>query len=189
MVPRLENQVFILTSYPDGQPARTDIKVRADGNLEQKVTTDDGGIAVIRLLSTAAGGNQTLKIDAADRDGNHAVSSVTVQSRGGADQILLRTERAVYRAGDRMDFRIFSTKERSTAYVDVVKDGQTVLTRDVDIVNGQAELTLTATPDLAGTLDCDAYLFGGDARPVADHRLIFVQPADELRVEATEIGR
>src|ERR1019366_6885098 len=64
MVPRLENQVFILTSYPDGQPARTDIKVRADGNLEQKVTTDDGGIAVIRLLSTAAGGNQTLKIDA-----------------------------------------------------------------------------------------------------------------------------
>jgi uncharacterized protein YfaS (alpha-2-macroglobulin family) len=183
LAPHLENQVFILTSYPDGQPAKTDIKVQAAGNAEQKVTTDDGGVAVIRLRPGT--GSQTLEIDAADRDGNHAVSSVTVQSRTGADQILLRTERAVYRAGDRMDFRIFSTKERSTAYVDVVKDGQTVLTRDVDIVNGQAELTLTATPDLAGTLDCDAYLFGGDARPVADHRLVFVQPADELKVEAT----
>jgi uncharacterized protein YfaS (alpha-2-macroglobulin family) len=183
LVLHLENQVFILTSYPDGQPARTDIKVQADGNPEQKATTDEGGVAVIRLRPGA--GNQTLDIDAADRDGNHAVSSVTVQSRAGADQILLRTERAVYRAGDRMDFRIFSTKERGTAYVDVVKDGQTVLTRDVDIVGGQAELTLTATPDLAGTLDCDAYLFGGDARPVADHRLVFVQPADELKVEAT----
>ncbi len=185
MVPRVENQVFILTSYPDGQPARTDIKVQAAGSPDQKVTTDDGGVAVIRLLPTAAGGNQTLEIEAADREGNHAVSSVTVQSRGGADQILLRTERAVYRAGDRMDFRVFSTRERGTAYVDVVKEGQTVLTRDVDIVNGQAELTLTATPDLAGALDCDAYLFGGDARPVADHRLVFVQPADELKVEAT----
>jgi hypothetical protein len=183
MVPNLENEVFILTSYPDGQPAKTDIKVQASGNPEQKVTTDDGGVAVIRLRT--AGGNQTLEIDAADREGNHAVSSVTVQSRAGAGQILLRTERAVYRAGDRMDFRVFSTRERGTAYIDVVKDGQTVLTRDVDIVNGQAELTLTATPDLAGTLDCDAYLFGGDARPVADHRLVFVQPADELKVEAT----
>jgi hypothetical protein len=183
LVPHLENQVFILTSYPDGQPAKTDIKVQAAGNPDQKLTTDDGGVAVIRLRS--AGGNQTLQIDAADREGNHAASSVTMESRGGADQILLRTERAVYRPGDRIDFRVFSTRERGTAYLDVVKDGQTVLTRDVDIVNGQAELTLTATPELAGTLDCDAYLFGGDSRPVADHRLIFVQPADELKVEAT----
>jgi hypothetical protein len=183
MIPNLENQVFILTSYPDGQPAKTDIKVQAAGNPEQKVTTDAGGVAMIRLRT--AGGNQTLEIDATDREGNHAASSLTLQSRAGGDQILLRTERAVYRAGDRMEFHVFSTKERSTAYVDVVKDGQTVLTRDVDIVNGQAELTLTATPDLAGTLDCDAYLFGGDARPVADHRLVFVQPSDELKVEAT----
>src|SRR5271157_1704755 len=183
MVPNLENEVFILTSYPDGLPAKTDIKVRADGNPEQKATTDDGGVAVIRLRTT--GRNQMLEIDDADREGNRAASSLTLQSRGGADQILLRTERAVYRSGDRMDVHVFSTKERGTAYVDVVKDGQTVLTRDVDIVNGQAELALTATPDLAGTLDCDAYLFGGDARPIADHRLVFVQPADELKVEAT----
>jgi len=30
----------------------------------------------------------------------------------------------------------------------------------VDLVNGQAELTLTATPELAGTLDLNAYMFG-----------------------------
>src|SRR5439155_26553638 len=49
----------------------------------------------------------------------------------------------------------------------------------------QAELTFTATAGLAGTLDCNAYLFGKDARPVGDHRLLFVQPADELKIEAT----
>jgi uncharacterized protein YfaS (alpha-2-macroglobulin family) len=36
---------------------------------------------------------------------------------------------------------------------------------------------------MAGTVDLSAYLFGRDARPVGDHRLIFVQPADELRIE------
>ena len=58
-----------------------------------------------------------------------------------------------------------------------------MLTRDLDIENGQAELTLTATPELAGTVDINAYLFGRDARPVGDHRLIFVQPAEELKIE------
>jgi len=66
-----------------------------------------------------------------------------------------------------------------------VKEGQTILTRDLDIENGQAELTLAATPELAGTVDFNAYLFGRDARPVGDHRLVFVQPADELKIEAT----
>ena len=79
---------------------------------------------------------------------------------------------------------VFSTKQRGTAYIDIVKEGQTVLTRDLDIVDGHAELSLAATPELAGTVDFNAYLFGRDARPVGDHRLVFVQPADELKIEA-----
>ena len=38
---------------------------------------------------------------------------------------------------------------------------------------------------MAGTLDIDAYLFGRDAQPVADHRLLFIQPADGLKIETT----
>ena len=60
-----------------------------------------------------------------------------------------------------------------------------MLTRDLEIENGEADLTLTATPGMAGVVDFNAYLFGRDARPVGDHRLVFVQPADELKVEAT----
>ena len=58
--------------------------------------------------------------------------------------------------------------------MDIVKEGQTVLTRDLDLENGQAELSLTATPEMAGTVDMSAYLFGRDARPVGDYRLLFV---------------
>jgi len=183
MVQRLENQVFLLTSYPDGKPAAAAVTIHAPGNTDQKVRTDAGGVAVVRLMAWA--GSEQLRVDATDAEGNHVSSSVPLELRQGADQILLRADHAVYRAGDRIQLHIFSTKAAGSAYVDIVKEGQTVLTRDLDIVNGQAEFSLTATSDLAGTLDCNAYLFGRDARPAGDHRLLFVQPADELKIETT----
>jgi hypothetical protein len=182
LVPNLENQVFVITSYADGTPAKTELTVRSRGNSEQHVNTDEGGVAVIPIRADAA--QESLDIEAADKEGNHASNKVQLQTRAGEDQILLRTERAVYHAGDRIQLKVFSTKQRGAAYVDVVKEGQTVVTRDLEIENGQAELALTATPEMAGTVDFNAYLFGRDARPVGDHRLVFVQPADELKIEA-----
>ncbi|MGA2856242.1 MAG: MG2 domain-containing protein [Candidatus Sulfotelmatobacter sp.] len=183
LIPNLENEVFVLTSYPDGTPARTELKVHASGGVDQRASTDEGGVAEVRI--SAGDKAATLDIEARDTEGNVANSTVQLQTRTGEDQILLRTERAVYRAGDRIQLKIFSTKERGTAYVDVVKEGQTILTRDLDLEDGHAELTLAATPQMAGTLDLNAYLFGRDARPVGDHRLVFVQPADELKIETT----
>jgi uncharacterized protein YfaS (alpha-2-macroglobulin family) len=187
LIPGLENQIFLLTSYPDGTPARTDLTIRAADNVEQRAATDDGGVAVIRIKAGA--GTQALTVEATDKEGNHVSSSVPLQTRGGQDQILLRTERVVYRAGEAIELKVFSTVRRGTAYVDIVKEGQTVLTRDLDIENGEAQLTLAAMPELAGTVDFNAYLFGRDARPVADHRLVFVQPADELKIEASANAR
>ncbi|HEV2964795.1 MAG TPA: MG2 domain-containing protein [Candidatus Angelobacter sp.] len=181
LVPNLENQIFVLTSYPDGTPASTNLKVHAAGNSGQNASSDDGGVAVVRI--NAGAGTQTLEVEATDKQGNHASGKIDLQSRDGLDQILLRTERAVYCTGERIQLHIFSTQKRGTAYLDIVKEGQTVLTRDLDIENGQAELSLTATPEMAGTVDFNAYLFSRDARPVGDHRLVFVQPADELKIE------
>src|SRR5579862_4484746 len=181
LVPNLENQVFILTSYPDGTAAKTDLIVHADGKVVQHLTTDGGGIAIAHIKAGA--GKESLKIEAADQEGNHASSQIQLESRGGDEQILLRTDRAMYRAGDPIQLKVFSTKLSGAAYVDIVKEGQTVLTRDLDLENGQAELLLTAPPNLAGTVDINAYLFGRDARPVGDHRLIFVQPAEDLKIE------
>ena len=181
LVPNLENQVFVLASYPDGTPAKADFVFLDAVNGDQHVATDDGGVAVTHFKPGT--GSETLEIEATDQEGNHASSKVQLQTREGEDQILLRTERAVYRDGDRIQLKVFSTKARGAAYVDIVKEGQTVLTRDLELENGHAELALTATPEMAGTVDLSAYLFGRDARPVGDHRLIFVQPADELKIE------
>ena len=183
LVPNLENQVYLLASYPDGTPATAALTVAVPNARDQHVTTDSSGVAVIRL--NPGSGLDSLRIEADDHHGNRVTATAPLQTRSGDDQILLRTNRARLKAGDRLQLTVLSTRAHGTAYVDVVKSGQTILTRDLDLKNGHADLDLLVTPQMAGTLDLDAYLFGQNAQPVADHRLVFVQPADELKIETT----
>jgi uncharacterized protein YfaS (alpha-2-macroglobulin family) len=183
LAPNLENQVYLLASYPDGSAVQADLVVRGNGGWQQRVSTDDGGVAILQMRATSA--TENLRIEAKGKDGETVSTTVPLQSRAGDDQVLLRTDRAVYRMGDAIHLKLLATKPRGTAYIDVVKEGQTILTRDVDISEGAAELTLAATPDLTGTVDVNAYVFGQNAQPIADHRLIFVQPAEELKIETS----
>lgn len=183
LVPGIENQVYVLTSYPDGSPAKTDLRVRAEGTPDTKTSTDASGVAVVQLKPS--GGRETLRIDADDHRGNRVSINLPLESRSGDDQLLLRASRAVYKPGDRMDLSVFSTRQRGAAYIDLIRDGQTILTRDVDLVNGQADLSVSLTQAMSGTLSVDAYIFGSNAAAVSDHRLVFVEPADDLHIEAT----
>jgi hypothetical protein len=197
LAPEVENEIFLVASYPDGTPARATLTVHAPSNLahipligekpakDQQLETDVSGVAVFRMRPEHGldRGNPTLRIEADDHHGNHAQSAVPLQMRGGNDQILLHTNQAIFKAGDSIKLRVLSTRARGAAYLDIIKNGQTILTRDLDLENGQAELTMAATPEMAGTLDVDAYLIGRDALPVADHRLVFVQPAEELKID------
>ena len=87
LTPGLENQVFILTSYPDGTPAQAELHVHAPGNADQTASTDKGGIAIVSLRG---GGDTTLEVEAKDHDGNQASSSIPLQSRSGSDHLVAR---------------------------------------------------------------------------------------------------
>lgn len=184
LVPGMENQVFVLASYPDGTPAQSELALRFGAQPTQHIATDKGGIAILRVTPTA-NGDRSLHIEADDRHGSRATNTVDLQTRYGDDQILLRLPHAVYKPGDNLNLTVFSTRQHGTAYIDLVKDGQTILTRDVEIANGRAELSVRATPQMAGTLSVTAYVLGRDAQTVEDHRMLFVQPADELHIQAT----
>jgi uncharacterized protein YfaS (alpha-2-macroglobulin family) len=181
LIPGLENQVFLLASYPDGSPVQAELKVRSTTGSDQSIRTDEGGVAVINVRTPQRG--ETLQIEGKDNEGETVSATVSLQLRAGDEQVLLRSERAVYRSGDAIHLKVLTTRKHGTAYVDIVKEGQTIQTRDLDINDGAVDLTLVAGPEMAGTVDINAYVFGQNAQPVADHRLIFVQPADELKIE------
>ena len=181
LVRGLENEVFVLASYPDGTPAKANLEVHT-GAARQRVNTDEAGIATIQIPGNDA--NSVLRIDADDRKGSRASETVTLETRSGEDQVLLRTAHAVVKPGDRMEIAVLSTRRSGAAYIDLVHDGQTILTRDVDLENGRAETSLIAGPEMSGTLMIDAYVIGQDGREAEDQRLVFVEPAEELRIEA-----
>jgi uncharacterized protein YfaS (alpha-2-macroglobulin family) len=183
LIPGLDNQVFILTSYPDGTPAQTELHVHVPNSPDQTANTDAGGVALVQLRAMLE--KTKITVDAKDTEGNQASVPLDLESQTGSDGIILHTDQALYRAGDRIRVQIMCSRPKGSVYVDVVKDGQTIATHDLDIVDGAAHLDLAATPEMAGTLDLNAYVFGRDGRPAGDHHIVFVQPADELRIEAT----
>ncbi|HVW12162.1 MAG TPA: MG2 domain-containing protein [Bryobacteraceae bacterium] len=181
LAPGLNNQVFLLASYPDGTPAQAQLRISGDGVTGETVTSDKSGVAVIQVPGTTA----NLHVDVNDSEGNRASLPLKLAIRPGAEQVLLRTDHALYRAGDQVRLQVFSTKQRGSAYVDAIRNGQTVGTWDLDIENGRADLAVPVTAAMAGAMDFHAYLFGHDGQPLGDHRIVFVQPADDLRIEAT----
>jgi len=195
LVPGLENQVYLLASYPDGTPAQATLTVHSPEALHhiplvgeksqwpRKVQTDAGGVAVVSFVPTAE--TTALEVDADDTHGNKASATLPLQAADGEDHILLRTDRAIYKVGEPMQLNVLSTSPGGAAYIDVVSNGQTILTRDVDLHNGLASLSLDVTPAMAGTLEVDAYRFGRNAQAIADRRIVFVQPAAGLHIDAT----
>jgi len=182
LVPGLENRLYVLTSYPDGTPAESDIRVEAPGTAVQTSATDQGGIAIVSLPGSAT----NIRVKAKDREGNRGSVRAELESRAtGSGQVLLRAERAVYRAGEPIRLDVLTTRQSGCVYVDVVKDGQTIGTHDLNIANGRAALEVAATPDMTGTVEFHAYLFGSNAAPIGDRRMVFVQPADELRIKTS----
>jgi uncharacterized protein YfaS (alpha-2-macroglobulin family) len=115
--------------------------------------------------------------------------TITLETRAGEDQVLLRTAHAVVKPGDRMEIVVLSTRSSGAAYIDLVHDGQTILTRDVDLENGRAEMNLIAGPEMSGTMAINAYVIGQDGREAEDQRLVFVEPAEELHIEAVADAR
>ena len=182
LVPGIDNQVYLLTSYPDGTPAQTELTLGFRTSA-QKIVTDATGVATITVRPP--NGTQMIEVAADDRHGHRASTTLQLQSRSGEDQLLLRTSHAVVKPGEPLEITVLSTRHQGAAYIDLVRDGQTILTRDVDLVNGRANLSVNVTPAMTGTLAVDAYVFSSNAQAVSDRRLVFVQPADDLHIEAT----
>ncbi len=105
---------------------------------------------------------------------------------GGAsyqtEHILLRTNKPTYKVGDSIDLKIFSTFNTKKVYVDMVKEGKTLLTKSLELKNKQTEYKLPVSSDMGGIVRVAAYTILSDSTIVRDTRLIYVDSADDIEV-------
>jgi hypothetical protein len=179
--PGLPNTIYVVTGYPDGTPAQCRLEVRAAG-AATKLQTDALGIADLAITPT---GPVSLGITADDGKGNTATRDIALGAEGGADAIILRAGEAIARAGDKLDLTVLCTRPTGTIYLDAVRDGQTILTKSLDLFGGKANMSLAMTPDMVGTVELHAYKILPDENIIRDTRLIYVKPADDLKIAIT----
>jgi hypothetical protein len=180
LLPGLENRVFVLTSYPDGTPAETTV---SGSLIPSPLKTDESGVVIIPVR--ADGGMMPVNLKAIDAQGRAGEATVKLEARAQTQSLMLRTNRAVQKVGDTLRLETISTSERGAVYLDVVKDGQTILTRAIETDGGRGHLDIDLTPDMFGAIEVRAYQFTSDADPISDRKLVYVDPADDLHIEVS----
>ncbi len=213
LLPGLENRVYAATLYPDGTPAACTIKVwagrQAQGEPVAEVKTDAGGLAEFAFTPGAASFRQAgvswrnqetlggvvrtrapqtvcdLCANAQDARGNTGRAVHALGSEPAGANLLLRLDQAVYQGGDTLRADLRTTAATPAVYLDVVKDGQTMLTRWLTVKDGKAAYRLDLPAELFGTVEVHAYQVTGTGVIVRDSRVVYVQPKNDLTITVT----
>lgn len=179
--PGLENLLYVLTSYPDGTPAETRLQANFTYN-GQTVSAETGPYGLAAIPVTPNDPYQEVTITATDPQGNSASRTFYFEGEYREEAVLLRPEKPAYRVGDTMNLTLYTSAQSGSVYLDIIREGQTISTRALDITNGRTQVTIDLTPDMYGTLELHAYKILRSGSIVRDTRLVLVDEANDLAV-------
>jgi uncharacterized protein YfaS (alpha-2-macroglobulin family) len=184
--PGVENILYVLTSQPDGTPIETNLLIYFPAQEDEvEVQSDPFGLAAIRLIPETRSLSFTIEATAAN--GTTAHRTFTFEGEEGLEEyILLRPDKPAYRVGETINLTILTSQATGTAYLDIVRQGQTLSTRSVpigkdpEIGSGRAAVAVDLGPDLYGTLELHAYKILSTGIITRDTRLVIVDSAADL---------
>jgi len=189
LVPNVENTVYFVTTYADNRPAETEMRLSVTGAMPAVkpppegvvVKTDEGGFGAFTVIP----GTQKvqLKIEGKDAKGNRFSLTIDLQPKSqGTDSVIVRTNQALYKVGDSVEVSVVSTKKKGTAYIDVIRDNQTILTKTLNLSEGSAATRVDLDENLVGAVGLSTYIISKDGNIVRDRKLFFVDPANDLNL-------
>jgi type II secretory pathway pseudopilin PulG/anti-sigma factor RsiW len=178
LVPWVANTIYLLTLYPDGRPAPTELEV---SGFPDKLRTDDFGVATLKLTPPRDGA-VPLKVRARDADGRSAEREVNLYFNAEGRQYLFRTDKAVYDAGETMHVTVLG--QGGFVYFDLLKDGRTLWTDSVGVTGGRGECSVDLPGDLSGAVELSAYCWHAYHGTQYLSRVLYVRKPRRLDVHA-----
>ncbi len=200
LVAGVPNKVYVLTTAADGRPLSLRIAVTADDKQIQTTTNDlgagvfevtpkNGGIATVRASLPKSVGVRLLlgagfdAVPGLDGEGTMLTRKrVDLSAETLSNDFLLRTDKAVYTAGDVMTVQAIGSGE--VVYVDLLKEGQTILSDTIVMSGGAGACHLQLPLELSGTLELCAYRLDGDA-PIQKARVVYVRAPEDVQITTT----
>ncbi|MCS6976965.1 MAG: MG2 domain-containing protein [Gemmatales bacterium] len=178
LVHGVPNRIYVYATYVQGRPAAgTRLKISDQPN---ELVTNELGMAVFEV--TPQGESVSLTVTAVDRNGLTASRTQVLMCGQVPDRdFVLRTDKAVYTGGETLRLTALGAGVEPV-FVDLIRDGQTVLTTTVEVRDGKGELEVDLPADLFGNVEIVAYRFGTAGLAVRKSRSIFVKQAQELKI-------
>ena len=90
--------------------------------------------------------------------------------------------RAVYDGGQTVHVTAIAGRD-GPVFIDLIRDGQTMLTASVPVIRGRGEYALDLPPELFGTIELSAYRYSQLRLSQIQNRVIYVHPAGSLKID------
>lgn len=179
LVAGVSNRVYLMTRYADGRPAKTRVSI---SGFDREFATSDEGVTVVEFIPK---NKVTWLIKATDEAGLSVREEWNVPFERVTGDFLLRTDQVVCQAGASMQIEVLGGGSEPV-FVDMLKDGQTILTDSVEVDDGRGRYTFDVPPDLSGPVELIAYRYhSSTALPVRKRRVLFVRSASDLKIVST----
>jgi uncharacterized protein YfaS (alpha-2-macroglobulin family) len=183
LVRGVANTVYVLVRKVDGSPV-PGVTVEAVGDgIEAKTRTDKRGAASLSVTPSDMKIGVTIRAVAAGGEVLARRHDDLFCGKVSSD-FLLRSDRAVYRAGGTINLTALGGGVEPV-FVDFIKDGQTLLSQTVEISGGKGVHSFDLPPDVFGTIQLVAYRFTPAGLPVRKVRVLYIEPPDGLKIQAT----
>jgi hypothetical protein len=184
MVAGTDQMVWVLAAQPDGTPAAgAAATLRLDGARFTAVT-DALGVARFRVTPSGAaepGCGRRLHAEVRIAEATAEAERCIPDAPPGA--LRLRADRAFYPAGAPLALEVGGAGADGAAFIDVIKDGQTVDTATVTMRGGVGRVTLPPDERRFGTLALEAYRIAPDGSQQRAGKLVYVERPSSLTVE------
>lgn len=177
----MEIKFYVVTSDPLGRPIESTNTIKI-GNDTVNVNTNKQGFGSFMYQVK----NLPLRMKIQSKSSSYN-SKKEFYFTGGADygseHILLRTNQPNYKVGDKIDLQIISSFNTKKVYLDVINENKTLLTKTLELTNKNSEYSIPVTQDMNGIVKLSAYTILSESSIVRDSRLIYVDQADDIKVE------
>jgi len=178
--PNLENRIYVVANYPDGTPCLAQVEMKINGE-KQTDRTDDYGVAEFSYKPDKPKTEIFVKV--IDNKGETAEIKKNFTLDTDQEQVSIRMKRGIYKVGDDISLGFLTTKKTGRVYLDIIKDGQTVLTRSIEIKDGKGNYQLHLTPELAGSIWLHAYIVTQGSDIIRDTRFCYIHSANDLTID------
>jgi len=169
----ITNTLHLFTTYPDGQPALTTLYV-ALGDEQIVIDTNELGLVKIKVVPSETNLSDQLRIKAIDNNGLVGTNNFELFNHTQFKDILLRPNQTTYVVGDTMFLTTFTPANVGNIYLDIIQEGQKIITQVANIEQGFAQFQVEASPDMIGTIEFHTYRLLPDGELIQDTRQVVI---------------